>query len=68
MEKTIELRADCGNNAISAMTDVRTANPAREINEAIAVHVFDRCALGSRGEHWRGVIYTARDSASATSH
>jgi hypothetical protein len=50
------------------MTDVRAANAAREINEAIAVHVFDRRALGASGEHRRCMIDPARNSASAATH
>jgi hypothetical protein len=68
VKETIELGADGGNNAIGAMTDVRTANATREIDESIAVHVFDRRALGSRGEHRRCMIDAAGHRLRAAAH
>src|SRR5271165_3606122 len=50
------------------MTDVEAANSAGEVDVAIAVDVFDRCAIGARGENGRGVGRTAWDRRFATRH
>src|SRR3984885_4428603 len=68
VKETIELRTDGGDNSIRAMTDIGTPNPARKVNKAIAVHVFDDSALRPSRKHGRRVIDAAWHGLRAATH
>ncbi len=68
MQIFFELLANRGDDARGAMADIEAADSSGEIDVAIAVDVFDGCAVGASGENGRGVGGTARDGSFATRH
>jgi hypothetical protein len=43
------------------MADIEDADAAGEVEEAIAVNVFESCPFGARGENGRGVKNPTRN-------
>jgi hypothetical protein len=68
VDESVELLADGGDHARRAMSGILHADTAGEIEEAIAVHVFQDGAFGARRENRRGVSYAARHSGLSAAH
>src|SRR5271168_378554 len=68
MKMLFQLLLNRGDDPRSAMSNIEAANSPRKIDVAVAVDVFDSCAVSTRGEHGCGVGGPARDGNFATRH
>jgi hypothetical protein len=68
MQETVELAAHSFNHARSAMSSIEAADAAREIDQPVAVHIFDDSAFRFRDEDRRGMICRLHHSGVTSFH
>src|SRR5580704_1036836 len=68
VKEAVELSTNGFDHTGSAMPCVEAADSTREIDEAVAVNVFDDSAFGFGDKHGRGVIGRAHDGSVTASH
>jgi len=68
VQKTIELPANRFNDGGRAMSSVKAANAAGEIDQPVAVDIFDNRAFSLRDKDRRGVISRLHNSLVAARH
>ena len=68
MDECVELFANGRNHARRAMARIHDADASGEVEEAIAVHVFEHGAFGARGKNRRRVPNAARHGCLPTAH
>ena len=50
------------------MSSIKATNASSEVDEAIAIDIFDHCALGLSDENWRSVVSGVDYSGLAALH
>ena len=60
MQEAIELAADSLDHLGRAMAGVQATDTPREVNQMIAVNIFDERPLGAGNEDWRRMIKAPR--------
>jgi formate dehydrogenase assembly factor FdhD len=50
------------------VSSIKATNTSSEVDEAIAIDIFDHCAIGLSDEDWGSVIGGVHDSGLATLH
>jgi hypothetical protein len=68
VQESIKLAAHGVNDSGSAVSSVETANASREIDQPVAIHVFDDGTFCLRNEHRCGMMGSPHDCGIAPLH
>src|SRR6202043_4234435 len=68
MQILLELLPNGTFNLRGAVAGIQATDPSGKIEKLVAIHILNHRALRTRGEYWRGVIWSARNSGLASLH